>query len=195
MKIREGIETFQKNAFPEMAELFEKLGHGQKPEVLMLTCSDSRIDPALVTQTLPGDLFVIRNAGNFVPTREGSGAAATLEYGVQALGCKHIVVCGHSQCGAVAAALNPSSADGLPYVAEWLKESGPDLSGIDLAAGDAMEAAVERNVKSQLANLRSLPFVAEAEQAGTLELHGWVYKFETGEIFELDEDHFVALAS
>ncbi len=192
MKIRDGFEAFRRQAFPQHAELFELLEKGQKPEVLFVTCSDSRIDPALITQTVPGELFVIRNAGNFVPTREGSGVAATLEYGVRALGVKHIVVCGHSHCGAVAAALQPESVTSLPYVASWLKEAGPDLSGVDAGS---MTEAVERNVKNQLDNLRALPFVAEAVEQGTLELHGWVYKFETGEIFEhtAGDDRFVAL--
>ena len=185
-KIRQGYRSFYASRLPQHADLFRRLEKGQHPEVLFITCSDSRIDPSLVTQSLPGELFVIRNAGNLVSTRQASGVAATIEYAVRALGVKHIVVCGHSHCGAVAAALAPESLGQLPYVAAWLEESGPDLSGMPSSDGDRLEAAVEYNVLSQLDNLRSLPFVAEAIEAGTLELHGCVYRFETGEIFEYD---------
>lgn len=188
MKIREGYEAFRATQYPQHQELFEQLREGQSPEVMLVTCSDSRIDPNLITQTLPGELFVIRNAGNLVPTRQASGVAATLEYGVKALKVKHIVVCGHSHCGAVSAALAPESLSDLPYVAAWLEESGPDLPE-DLPEGDdRLDAAVEHNVRAQLANLHALPFVQQAVEAGELELHGWVYEFETGDIRQLCED-------
>lgn len=188
MQIRTGYESFREATFPQHQELFDHLKGGQSPEVMFVTCSDSRIDPNLITQTLPGDLFVIRNAGNLVPTRQASGVAATLEYGVKALKVKHIVVCGHSHCGAVSAALAPESLGELPYVAAWLNESGPTLPA-DLPEGDGkLNAAVEANVRAQLDNLRSLQFVADAVAAGDLELHGWVYEFESGEIRELNSD-------
>ncbi len=189
MKIRTGYENFRTASFPEHSELFQNLKNGQQPEVLFITCSDSRIDPALITQTLPGELFVIRNAGNLVPTRQASGVAATLEYGVKALGVKHIVVCGHSHCGAVAAALAPESLSELPYVAAWLDESGPELPELEDSGEDRLTRAVEFNVLRQLDNLRALPFVADAVASGALELHGWVYHFESGEIFEFDSDN------
>jgi len=195
MKIRDGYRSFYGSKLAEHEDLFRRLEEGQRPEVLMVTCSDSRIDPALITRALPGELFLVRNAGNLVPARRGSGATGTLEYGVQALGVKHIVVCGHSHCGAVAAALAPESLKELPYVAAWLEESGPDLTGFDPGTRDRLTAAVELNVLRQLDNLRALPFVAEAVAAGKLELHGWVYRFETGEILEFDADRqaFVSL--
>ncbi len=183
MKIRDGYDNFRNEQFPQHKELFAELGSGQSPEVMFVTCSDSRIDPNLITQTLPGELFVIRNAGNLVPTRKASGVAATLEYGVKVLKVRHIVVCGHSHCGAVSAALAPpeSLAD-LPYVAAWLNESGPALPA--LPAEDKLNVAIEHNVRAQLNNLRSLPFVAEAVTTGELELHGWTYDVESGEIRE-----------
>ena len=184
MKIRDGYDRFLKNAYPEHAKRFEQLRAGQQPETLFVTCSDSRIDPSLITQTLPGELFVIRNAGNLVPTRQASGVTATLEYGVKALGVKHIVVCGHSHCGAVAAALAPESLADLPYVAAWLEESGPQVSGLEGSGDELLNAAVEKNVLIQLENLRNLPFIVDAVNSGKLELHGWVYKFESGEIRE-----------
>lgn len=189
MKIRDGYNAFRQQSYPEHEDLFKALEQGQSPEVLFVTCSDSRIDPALITKTLPGELFVIRNAGNLVPTREASGVAATLEYGVKALGVKHIVVCGHSHCGAVAAALAPESLAELPYVSAWLEESGPTLPDMSATPEDQrLSTAVQHNVLAQLDNLRSLPFVADAIAAGTLELHGWVYTFETGEIAEFNAE-------
>jgi carbonic anhydrase len=195
MRIRDGYQQFRSSVLPEQSDLFRRLEGGQHPEVLFITCSDSRIDPALITQTLPGELFVIRNAGNLVPTRKGSGEAGTIEYGVRGLGVKHIVVCGHSHCGAVSAALSPESLDGLPFVAAWLREAGPDVSALDESAEDRVMAAVELNVRQQLERLRKLPAVAEATQAGKLQLHGWVYRFESGEILELDAtaSRFVSL--
>jgi len=185
-KIHEGYRSFRATHFPRHADLFRRLEKGQRPEVLFLTCSDSRIDPALVTQTLPGELFVIRNAGNLVSTRRASGVVATIEYAVRVLAVKHIVVCGHSHCGAVAAALAPDSLEELPYVAAWLDESGPDLSHLTDTDSDRLRGAIELNVLNQLDNLRRLPFVAEAIEAGKLDVHGWVYTFETGEVFEYD---------
>jgi carbonic anhydrase len=190
MKIREGFESFRDEVFPEQRERFEQLGSGQQPETLFVTCSDSRIDPALITQTLPGEIFVIRNAGNFIDTKaDHSSEVATIEYGVRALGVKHIVICGHSHCGAVDAALHPETAAELPHVTAWLQKAGPDLTEFE-RIGDRSEQvlwAAKHNVKEQLARLRALPFITEAEKAGQLELHGWVYRFELGEIRELNQ--------
>lgn len=190
MKIREGFESFREEVFPEQRERFERLGAGQQPETLFVTCSDSRIDPALITQTLPGEIFVIRNAGNFIDTAaDHSSEVATIEYGVRVLGVKHIVVCGHSHCGAVDAALHPETAASLPHVTAWLQKAGPDLSEFD-RIGDRAEQvlwAAKHNVREQLARLRAMPFIAEAENAGKLELHGWVYRFELGQIRELNQ--------
>jgi len=190
MKIKSGFETFRDDVFPEQRERFEKLGGGQQPETLFITCSDSRIDTALLTQTLPGELFVIRNAGNFIDTSvDHSSEVATIEFAVLALGVKHIVVCGHSHCGAVDAALHPEKAASLPSVTAWLQKAGPDLSGFvnEGEPSDQVLYAVKHNVKEQLERLRSLDFVARAEAEGKLELHGWVYRFELGEIRELDQ--------
>ena len=115
-KIAAGVVKFQKEAFPERKDLFEGLAGGQSPETLFITCSDSRISPNLVTQTEPGEIFVIRNAGNIVAphTKQTDGGSATIEYAVAALKVQHIVVCGHMGCGAMAAAVDPSGLDALP---------------------------------------------------------------------------------
>ena len=117
-----GVEKFQKEVYPEKKAEFEKLANGQSPEVLFITCSDSRIDPNLVTQTEPGDLFICRNAGNVIPphSNQTGGMTASIEFAVAALGVTHIVVCGHTDCGAMKGALSPEKLDSLPHVKEWL---------------------------------------------------------------------------
>ena len=121
-KVVSGIVRFQQSAFEARKSLFAELANGQSPDVLFITCADSRIDPNLVTQTEPGELFIIRNAGNIVPPHqyEAGGVTATIEYAVAVLGVSHIVVCGHTDCGAMKAALNPASTQGLPHVTRWL---------------------------------------------------------------------------
>lgn len=186
-KIRDGVRLFHQEVFPLQRTHFEALKKGQSPEVLFLTCSDSRVDPAKLTQTQPGDLFVIRNAGNFVPSaRDGDGVIATIEYGLEVLGVEHIVVCGHSYCGAVAAALDPQSAAALPAVTAWLNQAGPNLRDFETESPDRLDAAVRYNVRVQLAALRTIPCVAKALDAGSVKLHGWVYRFEVGDVEELD---------
>ena len=119
--ILEGIERFQKDVFPKHRERFQRLATSQHPEVLFITCSDSRIDPNLVTQANPGDLFHVRNAGNIIPPMGMSGEAATIEYAVQVLGVRHIAVCGHTDCGAMKALLSLSAHSDLPAIQEWLR--------------------------------------------------------------------------
>jgi carbonic anhydrase len=184
-KIAKGIQEFRNEVYPRHEGLFRELEGGQQPEVLLITCSDSRIDPALVTQTLPGDLFVIRNAGNLVGRYDpaGDAQAGTIEYAVKALGVKHIVVCGHEHCGAMSAVLAPESLGELPAVEAWLRRSGPER-----VAGDSPTVAeqVRSNVIQQIDNLRTHPAVREAEGEGALSLHGWVYDFVSGEIRAFD---------
>jgi len=192
-KLVEGIHAFQREHFGEKRELFERLAGGQAPEALFITCSDSRINPNLITQTEPGELFVLRNAGNIVPPHGPSpgGEAATIEYAVSALGIRDIIVCGHSGCGAMAGLLDPSSLDALPAVKGWLGNAQATARIVQEkyphAEGKARQMiAVSENVLVQLEHLRTLPSVAAAIARGLLKLHGWVYKFETGQIFAFD---------
>ncbi len=194
-RLIEGLHEFQKNIFSSQRELFERLAEGQSPETLFITCSDSRIDPNLLTQTQPGDIFVIRNAGNIVPPygAANGGEGATIEYAVAALGVKNIIVCGHSHCGAMKGLLAPDSLTELPQVAQWLghaaatgrimRENYQHLHDSALLA-----ATVEENVLIQLENLRTHPAVAARLSRGELNLHAWVYKIETGEVFAYDPD-------
>lgn len=202
-KLIQGIHQFQGKSFLPLQGLFEQLAKGQNPETLFITCSDSRIDPSLLTQAKPGDLFILRNAGNIVPPHGAGngGEAATIEFAVAALGVKDIIICGHSHCGAMQGLLKPEQVASLPAVASWLshaemtrrimRENYGHLDGDRL-----LTATVEENVLVQLENLRTLPAVGSRLVRGDLHLHGWVYKIETGEVFAYDVENaqFVKLA-
>ena len=203
-KLIQGIHHFREQDFRPLQGLFEQLAKGQNPETLFITCSDSRIDPNLLTRSKPGDLFILRNAGNIVPPHSvpSGGEGATIEFAVVALGVKDIIVCGHSHCGAMQGVLHPEQVASLPAVSSWLthaeatrrivREKYSHLDGNPL-----LTAAVEENVLVQLENLRTLPSVAERLARGDLHLHGWVYKIETGEVFAFDppSGQFVPLAA
>lgn len=190
-RIHDGIRSFQARVFPEHREHFEALRGGQQPQVLFITCADSRIDPALVTQTDPGEVFVLRNAGNFVPPWNGDGGAeaATIEYALSVLGIPDVVVCGHSHCGAMQAVLDPDSAEALPAVRQWIEHGRPALDRIPESGpfGDPLLDAVAANVRVQIDHLKTHPSVASGLGEERVRLHGWLYRFETGEIFEVDE--------
>jgi carbonic anhydrase len=198
-----GIHQFRKEAFRPLQGLFEQLAHGQNPETLFITCSDSRIDPNLLTRSQPGDLFILRNAGNIIPPHGAAngGEGATIEFAVSALGVQDIIICGHSHCGAMKALLDPSMTVNLPATADWLKHAETtrqiirdNYSHLDGAA--LLTATIEENVLVQLEHLRTLPCVASRIVKGNLKLHGWVYKIETGEVFAYDlaDGQFVPLA-
>ncbi len=184
-----GVSRFQSEVYPQKKELFDRLAHTQTPRVLFLTCSDSRIDPNLITQTGPGDLFVCRNIGNIAPPHGAAdrSVATVVEYAVQALGVEHIVLCGHSGCGAMKGLLNPSSAQGLPLVGEWLKYADAarrvtaalhsEQSGEEL-----LRLTAQANVAVQLTHLRTYPEVAARLENGKLALHGWYYDIGSGQI-------------
>jgi carbonic anhydrase len=192
-KLIEGIHQFQSDHFAKQRALFESLADGQHPQALFITCSDSRINPNLITSTQPGDLFIVRNAGNIVPPHGAgqSGEEASIEFAIAGLGVQDIVLCGHSHCGALKGLLHPESLKDMPAVASWLgnaeatrrimKEKYADRTG-----AAQLTTAVEENVLVQLENLRTHPAVASALSRGKLKLHGWVYKFETGQVFAYD---------
>ena len=202
-KLVQGIHHFQKTYFSSERKLFERLAEGQNPEALFITCSDSRISTDLLTQTGPGDLFVLRNAGNIIPAYSGSdsGAAATVEFAVGGLGVKDIVVCGHSHCGAMKGLLKPETLQDMPAMAQWLSHAEStrrilkhNYQGLDEVA--LLKAAVEENVLVQIENLRTHPSVAAKLAIGALHVHAWVYQIETGEVFTYDaeEGQYVPLS-
>jgi carbonic anhydrase len=174
--------------------LFEKLSEGQSPEALFITCSDARVETAMITQTDPGELFICRNAGNIVPphTTYTGGMTASIEFAVSALQVPHIVICGHSECGAMKGAMNPEELDSLPHVKEWLSYSKAAVDVVKEIAPDAteeeqMQKLLEQNVILQLQHLKTHPSVATRLAKGDLVLHGWVYDIKTGGVGAYDE--------
>jgi carbonic anhydrase len=194
-KLIHGLHHFQTTFFRSQHELFERLAQKQSPEVLFITCSDSRIAPNLLTQTEPGDLFVLRNAGNIVPPYGAvmGGEAATIEFAVAGLGVKDIIICGHSHCGAMKGLLEPPPSRDFPALTQWLSHAESTRRIVrDKYAGREgallLNVAIQENVLAQMENLRTHPVVASGLAQGKLKLHGWVYKIETGEVFGYDPE-------
>jgi carbonic anhydrase len=175
--------------YPGHQEDFERLATGQTPETLFITCSDSRIDPSLLLQTRPGELFICRNAGNIVPAHGdiNGGVSATIEYAVTALKVKHIILCGHSDCGVMHGLLHPDRVQKMKTVANWLHYGDRARAVVDaMCEGYSDEEKVmelsRQNVLSQLDNLKTHPSVAAAIVKRGLQLHGWIYQIGQGEI-------------
>ncbi|MEN5015628.1 carbonic anhydrase [Erwinia sp. Eh17-17] len=200
--IIEGFLNFQKDIFPHQKELFRSLASSQNPKALFISCSDSRLVPELVTQQEPGQLFVIRNAGNIVPSfgPEPGGVSATIEYAVMALGVTDIVICGHSNCGAMKAIATCQCLDAMPAVGHWLKFSDAAKAVVEkktyASEEEKVNAMVQENVIAQLNNIKTHPSVAVGLRNNALRLHGWVYDIESGAIRALDKDskEFVLLS-
>ncbi|MBD1919703.1 carbonic anhydrase [Microcoleus sp. FACHB-831] len=190
-KLIKGLHDFQTNYFSENREMFKQLSLKQRPRALFITCSDSRIDPSLITQTKPGELFIMRNVGNIIPpygsTNGGEGAA--IEYAVQALGLKDIILCGHSDCGAMRGLLQLNTlAEDMPLVCDWLKHAEATRRMIKenykgLEGEELLNVTIEENVITQIENLRTYPAIHSKIHNGQLNLHAWIYKIETGSVF------------
>lgn len=201
-EIIEGFLKFQKNAFPERVKLFRNLANQQRPRALFISCSDSRLVPELVTQREPGDLFVIRNAGNIVPSYgpEPGGVSASVEYAVAALQVNDIVICGHSDCGAMTAIATCQCLDHMPAVSSWLRyaDSARVVNEARQHPTPAAKVAamVRENVIAQLANIQTHPSVRLALEEGRVTLHGWIYDIGSGHIdaFDGSSGGFVSLA-
>tara|TARA_R110000868_G_scaffold391396_1_gene661366 strand:- start:10754 stop:11410 length:657 start_codon:yes stop_codon:yes gene_type:complete len=192
-KIIKGVLNFRKNVYPENKDLFGSLADGQNPDVLFITCSDSRIDPNMLTGSDPGDLFICRNAGNIIPphSNETGGMTATIEYAVALLGVRHIIICGHTDCGAIKGALDVNALNGLPHVKEWL---GHCRSAMEIVRerhnipydqcidAEHMAEAIEENVLQQVQHIRTHPAVAAKLATGKLHIHGWIYNIKKGGI-------------
>jgi carbonic anhydrase len=194
-KLVEGVHRFRADYFNKNRELYRTLAErGQRPETLFITCSDSRVDPNRITDSAPGDLFIVRNVGNIVPQLAlPGGTSAALEYAVEILEVSNIVVCGHTHCGAMQALLDPTRVEGLQYVQRWLSQTSRLREIVAERYGHLQgtaraTAAAEENVLVQLENLREFPFVARRLEAGTLHLSGWVYRIESGDVLAFDPD-------
>jgi len=185
--ILRGLNRFQKKVYPKHRELFRKLALQQRPAALFITCADSRIDPCLLTQTKPGELFICRVIGNIVPRYPESigGVSATIEYAVGVLGVPDVIVCGHTDCGVMKGVLNPEALKPLANVSAWLSHAQPAREALAKSEDNMTEpefllALTERNVVEQLKNLHTHPAVAVRLEQGRLKLHGWVYHIGKG---------------
>jgi carbonic anhydrase len=196
----EGVHKFRTAEFGNYRKLFRKLSQeGQNPHTLFITCSDSRVLAELITQSKPGDLFVVKNIGNIVPQSSVAGdtnsTAAAIEFAVVNLHVSDIVICGHSQCGAIAAMLaDQPVSDSTPHLRDWLKLAAPVLETVKKGYAHLHEpraretAAAQENVLYALDNLHSYPCVQERLMNGTLRLHGWFFKIATAELFAYDPE-------
>ena len=196
-KLSGGIHHFKANYFASNRRLFEKLAtEGQHAETLFITCCDSRVVPTLITSAGPGELFIVRNVGNIVPSVERGvlgGVSAAIQYAVEVIEVRNVIVCGHTNCGAIDAILHPERVQHLKFVSRWLAESSriPQLieERYGSLEGEArMMAAVQENVLVQLENLRSFDFVSRRLDSGALKMSGWVFKIATGDVFDYDPE-------
>ncbi|MFO0753478.1 MAG: carbonic anhydrase [Thermodesulfovibrionales bacterium] len=197
-KLYKGIHTFQNSFFKKEEDFFRRLSERQTPEVLFITCADARVDPNLVTQSRPGELFIVRNVGNIVPPHDAindkNSVAAAMEFAVMGLRVTDIIVCGHSNCGAMQALFMEEEAfEGMHHFREWMKLASPVRHIVNRfypsahASEEVRRRIVEEeNVLLQLSNIQTYPFVLKALEEGALHLHGWYYDIRTGDIFSFN---------
>jgi carbonic anhydrase len=190
-ELKAGIRRFRTDVYPQQEHIYRKAAsESQSPHALFVSCADSRIDPELITQSGPGDLFVTRNIGNLVPAYGEmlGGVSAVIEYAVMALKVQHVVICGHSDCGAMKGLLHPEGLEKMPIVQRWLMNAetalsvANSLSEPDEKPSSMMRRLTEENVLLQLQHLRTHPSVAGAMARGELTISGWVYDIGTGEV-------------
>jgi carbonic anhydrase len=190
-QLKAGIRRFQTEVYPEQAEIYRKAARDpQEPHTFFVACADSRIDPELITQSKPGELFVLRNIGNLIPAygEMMGGVSAVVEYAVSLLKVRHIVVCGHADCGAMKGLLAPESVTSMPAVKNWLKNAATAMSVAEAlrekheSAAVLMRRVTEQNVLLQIQHLRTHPSVAAAMAREELTISAWVYEIGTGEV-------------
>ena len=197
-----GVRRFRKEEFPSRRDLYAQITRdGQRPHTLFITCADSRLDPELLTGSGPGDIFVTRNIGNLVPAYGEmlGGVSAVIEYAVSALEVSQIVVCGHSDCGAMKSLLHPESLDKLPTVKRWLTNAETAITVTDAVcprddAKKFLSNLVEQNVLLQISHLKTHPSVAGRMARGRLGIRGWVFDISSGQVtMSGDQDQFVPI--
>nr|AQT39367.1 probable carbonic anhydrase b-CA(2) [Streptomyces sp.] len=196
--LSDGLARFRRDVFPAKAGLFAHLATTHRPTTLFIGCSDARVVPELITQSEPGELFVVRTAGNLVPaySSDPDGVAASIEYAVAVLHVSDIVVCGHSACGAMTALAEGHDLSAAPVVSGWLRHADAArarAAAVPAASGpDRVAALVRANVSAQLQNLATHPSVARGLADGTLTLHGWVFDIATGAVEPVDATRIAA---
>lgn len=200
-RLIEGYRRFRADVWPEQRNRYETLAAtGQRPETLVVACSDSRVDPQTVFHAGPGELFVLRNVAGLVPTYQPDsnlhGTSAVLEYGVRVLGVARIVVLGHAQCGGVKAMVEGASLDATDFLKTWMRIAEPALHAVaaDLPEAEKLNRCEEEVVRLSLANLLTFPWIREAVAAGRLELHGFRFGVRTGVLARLQDGHFLPVA-
>jgi carbonic anhydrase len=193
-----GLRKFSESVFNTRKPLFENLANGQTPHTLLITCSDSRIDPNLITQTEPGELFVVRNAGNIIPPFGSSqgGEEAAIEFAIDGLKVSNIVICGHSHCGAMAGLMNRVNIDTLPSMKRWLGHAQATKRIIESSSGgkeSQLIKVIEENILVQSHNLKTHPAVSNALRQGRIRIFGWVYNFENGmvNLYDKKQNKFI----
>jgi carbonic anhydrase len=202
-RLIDGVLRFQSEIHGQKRELFTGLREGQAPFAMFIACSDSRVVPELLTQREPGEIFVVRNAGNIIPSYgpASGGVSASIEYAVAVLGIENVVVCGHSDCGAMKAILREEKLDKMPAVQAWIKHSAAAKeileATVSASAGEEarLHALVHENVLCQLRNLQTHPTVASRLATGRLKLFGWVYNIENGTVdtYDAEQGQFMPL--
>ena len=192
-KLYKGIHKFKESYFKKEENFFKRLSKGQTPEVLFITCADSRIDPNLVTQSKPGELFIVRNVGNIIPPydaiKDKNSVAAAIEFAILDLKVTDIIVCGHSNCGAMQALYKDKREfNNMPHLKDWLKIASPVIDVVNtfysgLSTKSRLRITEEENILFQIKNIQTYPFVDQLLKEGSLHLHGWYYDIRTGNIY------------
>lgn len=189
-QLKDGIRRFRREVYPAQAETYRKaMSQPQRPRALIVTCADSRIHLDVLTQAVPGEIFVMRNIGNMVPTygEMVGGVSAVLEFAVTALRVRHVAICGHTDCGAIKGLLDPESVESMPIVKTWLTNAHAALSvarAVQARTGETDLARIltEENVSLQMRHLLTHPSIAGAVAAGELTISGWVYDIAEGQV-------------
>ena len=198
-RLIEGYRRFRDTAYREHRPLYEALvSQGQSPRAMIIGCSDSRVDPAILFGTEPGEVFVVRNVANLVPPYAQSGnyhgTSAALEFAVRSLQVEHVIVLGHARCGGIAALLNDFAGLGSDFIRPWMQIAATAreraLRQAEKAGGDAQRCCEHEAIKVSLGNLQGFPWIAERVRSGQLQLHGWYFDLETGELLRLGESGF-----
>ncbi|MFI5334083.1 MAG: carbonic anhydrase [Chlamydiales bacterium] len=201
-KLIQGIVDFRSGLTEESRALFARLALGQKPDSLFIACSDSRVVPNLFASTNPGDLFVLRNMGNLIPpaSSEDASASAAIEFSIFSLNVADIIVCGHSECGAMQALIKEGNADSCPHLMSWLKYAKESL--VKVRSGSVMNQALslhnqlsQANVLQQIEHIKSYPFVRERLEKKTLRIHGWWFDIAQADVYcyEKELNQFVLI--
>lgn len=195
--VLEGLREFQSSYVPNNQDLLTTLARGQHPRVLFVACSDSRVPPELITQSEPGELFVIRNAGNIIPPygATNGGEGATVEYAIKSLDIRQVIVCGHTTCGAMKGLLQVGELEEtMPLVYSWLKHTEATRELVEenyghLGKAEKLSTLIAENVLTQIENLRTYPVVRSRLHTHKLTIHGWIYNIADGSVVTYDREN------